>query len=206
MARGILSLFLFAFFFLSSVLAEVESVNYYDDIRGVSLAPLRTLLQNDEYVCSKKKPCKNGACCGKSGHCGFGKKYCGTTGKSPNDACWSNCDAHAECGKDAKKPGTKCPLNVCCSEYGFCGTTEEFCGDGCQSNCKQPGSGASDGNVQERIIGYYEAWNHDKSCMGMKIHQIPVESLTHVNCMRLKSLFLLPHLLFSGKYQSTNEE
>ncbi|PLN83775.1 glycosyl hydrolases family 18-domain-containing protein [Aspergillus taichungensis] len=181
MARGILSLLIFAFVFLSSVLAEVESVDYYDNIRGVSLAPLRTLLQNDEYVCSKKKPCKNGACCGKSGHCGFGKKYCGTTGKSPNDACWSNCDAHAECGKDAKKPGTKCPLNVCCSEYGFCGTTEEFCGEGCQNNCKQPGSGASDGNVQERIIGYYEAWNHDKSCMGMKIHQIPVESLTHVN-------------------------
>jgi len=23
----------------------------------------------------------------------------------------------------------KCPLNVCCSKFGFCGTTEEFCGN-----------------------------------------------------------------------------
>lgn len=22
-----------------------------------------------------------------------------------------------------------CPLNVCCSKFGFCGTTEDFCGD-----------------------------------------------------------------------------
>ncbi|KAL4783534.1 hypothetical protein BJX76DRAFT_368377 [Aspergillus varians] len=155
--------------------------------RATVLAPQRignqglSLLRDDDYTCDKDNPCSNGACCGKSGNCGFGDTYCGTTGKSPNDDCWSNCDAHAECGKDAKKPGTKCPLNVCCSEFGFCGTTEEFCSSGCQSNCKQPDSGASSGNVQERIIGYYEAFKHDKSCQGMTIKQIPVESLTHVN-------------------------
>lgn len=58
-------------------------------------------------------------------------------------------------------------------EFGFCGMTEEFCtggsGDkkGCQSNCDQPGSSASGGDVQSRIIGYYESWAHDRSCNGM---------------------------------------
>ncbi|KAF7618668.1 hypothetical protein AFLA_000319 [Aspergillus flavus NRRL3357] len=46
----------------------------------------------------------------------------------------SNCDARAECGKYASTPNTKCPLNNCCSEFGFCGTTSEFCTAECQSN------------------------------------------------------------------------
>ena len=51
--------------------------------------------------------------------------------------------------------------------------TDEFCDKGtddepgCQSNCDQPGSGASGGDVQSRIIGYYEAWAHDRKCQGM---------------------------------------
>lgn len=51
--------------------------------------------------------------------------------------------------------------------------TEEFCKKdkdkkkGCQSNCDQPGSGASDGDVQSRVIGYYESWAHDRKCSGM---------------------------------------
>jgi len=115
-----------------------------------------------------------GACCSKkTGYCNYGPDACGTNGQSPNDVCWSNCDAHAECGKYAKVAGAKCPLNVCCSQYGFCGMTDEFCkkGDdpdtGCQSNCDQPGSGSSGGDVQSRVIGYYEAWAHDRSCNGM---------------------------------------
>lgn len=65
--------------------------------------------------------------------------------------------------------------------------TEEFCtkgsGDkkGCQSNCNQPGSGASGGDVQSRIIGYYESWAHDRSCNGMDFKDIPVGALTHLN-------------------------
>lgn len=43
-------------------------------------------------------------------------RYCGTSGISPNEVCWSNCDAKAECGKNAKVPGQKCPLNVCCGK------------------------------------------------------------------------------------------
>jgi hypothetical protein len=147
-------------------------------------------LADDPYVCSEDKPCGNGACCGKTGNCGYGEDYCGTNGESPNDVCWSNCDAHAECGRHADPPGKTCPLNVCCSQYGFCGTTSEFCDEGendddgnptgCQSNCDQPSSGAADGDVQKRIIGYYEVWNHNKMCINMGIDDIPVESITHL--------------------------
>ncbi|RFN52992.1 glycoside hydrolase family 18 protein [Fusarium flagelliforme] len=141
---------------------------------------------DDPYACGQNKPCSNHACCGKNGVCGYGPNFCGTSGKSPNDKCWSNCDAHAECGRFAKTKGQLCPLNVCCSEYGFCGMTSEFCkeskekGKGCQSKCQQPGSGSSSGDVQKRVIGYYEAWNYKKKCIGMSMEDIPVNSLTHI--------------------------
>ncbi|KAF2737441.1 hypothetical protein EJ04DRAFT_430966, partial [Polyplosphaeria fusca] len=136
----------------------------------------------EDYSCSESKPCSNGACCSKkSGFCNYGPDACGTNGQSPNDACWSNCDAHAECGQFAKVPGQTCPLNVCCSKYGFCGldTGGEFCGTGCQSNCNQPDSGGSHGDVQNRVIGYYEAWARDRQCSGMPFDKIPSGSMTH---------------------------
>lgn len=111
-----------------------------------------------------------GACCSKvTGYCNYGPEACGTNGQSPNDVCWSNCDAKAACGRYADPPGKTCPLNVCCSEWGFCGidSGQEFCSSKCQSNCAQPGSGGSGGNVQNRIIGYYEAWNVESKCAGM---------------------------------------
>jgi len=109
---------------------------------------------------------------------GYGPASCGTDDQSPNDKCWSNCDAKAECGQYAKTPGQGCPLNVCCSEFGFCGMTDEFCGKGCQSHCDQPGSGGSQGDVQSRIIGYYEAFAHDRTCSGMTFQNIPIGSIT----------------------------
>ena len=66
----------------------------------------------DDYSCGPGNPCSNSACCGASGYCGYGSTYCGT-------GCISNCDATAECGKDAKVSGITCPLNTCCSQYGF---------------------------------------------------------------------------------------
>jgi chitinase len=60
---------------------------------------------------------------------------------------------------------------------------EDFCKKGpdsttgCQSDCDQPGSGASGGDVQSRVIGYYEAWAHDRTCSGMDFDQIPVSGL-----------------------------
>ncbi|KAI0572128.1 Glycosyl hydrolases family 18 protein [Pyrenophora tritici-repentis] len=155
---------------------------------GVDLFP-RSLepRAEDDYSCSESKPCKNGACCPKAtGYCNYGEKYCGTNGQSPNEVCWSNCDAKAECGRDAAVPGKKCPLNVCCSAFGFCGMTDEFCQKGtkeepgCQSNCEQPGSGSSGGDVQKKVIGYYEAWAHDRKCQGMDFKDIPTGTLTHL--------------------------
>lgn len=51
----------------------------------------------------------------------------------------------------------------------------------CQSDCAQPGSGSSGGNVQSRIIGYYEIWNWQKNCIGMHLQDIPVGSITHLH-------------------------
>lgn len=65
--------------------------------------------------------------------------------------------------------------------------TEDFCKETdnrnttCQSNCKQPGSGSSGGDVQSRLIGYYEAWNWKKNCIGMQLKDIPVSSITHLH-------------------------
>ncbi|KAL3453554.1 hypothetical protein BJX65DRAFT_302452 [Aspergillus insuetus] len=154
---------------------------------SASFSIQRTADPDDPYSCSENDPCGNGACCARTGVCGYGEDYCGTSGDSgPNDVCWSNCDAKAECGRHSDPPGKECPLNVCCSQYGFCGMTDEFCRltddplESCQSNCDQPESGGSNGDVQKRIIGYYEAWNHKKRCIGMNIQDIPVTSLTHI--------------------------
>lgn len=178
------SFFVF-FLFLSQlccVQASRHSHNHWDS--AVSIEPHQFLSARTDatFSCNTDNPCDNGACCARSGFCGYGPKYCGTNDKSPNDICWSNCDARAECGQHAKTTGQTCPLNVCCSQYGFCGTTAEFCGDGCQSNCTQPSSGAKQGDVQKRLIGYYESWVVGRKCAGMEINAIPVESLTHVNC------------------------
>ncbi|OHW96641.1 glycosyl hydrolases family 18 protein [Colletotrichum incanum] len=140
------------------------------------------LLGRQVTRCSETKPCANGACCPKeTGWCNYGPNACGTTGVSPNDVCWSNCDAKAECGRYADPPGKECPLNVCCSPWGFCRMTEDFRKviddkeTSCQSNCDQPKSGASGSNIRNR-----EAWFHERSCNGMSIDDIPVGSLTHL--------------------------
>jgi len=88
-----------------------------DNSDDVSSSNVSLLMRRDDYSCGKGNPCSNGACCGASGYCGYGKTYCGA-------GCVSNCEAVAECGKDAVPSGKKCPLNTCCSQYGFCGTTQ----------------------------------------------------------------------------------
>ncbi|CEJ93482.1 hypothetical protein VHEMI09064 [[Torrubiella] hemipterigena] len=128
----------------------------------------------DDHSCGPNRPCRNGACCGESGWCGYSPKYCGT-------GCQSNCDAKAECGQYAAVPGSTCPLNVCCSEFGFCGTTQDFCSGGCQSNCPQPKPSVSPSNVQKRVVGYWEAWNSQHPCGTMSPGEIPVNYLTHLN-------------------------
>ncbi|KAH7173118.1 glycosyl hydrolases family 18-domain-containing protein [Fusarium flagelliforme] len=132
--------------------------------------------EDDPYACNATKPCSNGACCGKSGVCGFGPTYCGK-------GCTSNCTAKAECGRYANKGDEKCPLNVCCSEFGFCGTTKDFCTGKCQSNCGTPSvpAGKSTRPVREKVIAYYEAWSARRKCHSFQPSQIPIKSVTHVN-------------------------
>lgn len=142
---------------------------------------------DDDYTCAPDRPCANSACCPKASlECNYGEEACGTSGISPNDVCWSNCDAKSECGTNAKVPGQKCPLNVCCGKWGFCGMTDDYCEKedhgatgGCQSNCDQPGP-KDKADSQDRVVGYYEAWRADSACQGMGLNDIPVSSLTHL--------------------------
>ena len=94
----------------SSIVPQYVETSSLKGLRDISSNA--TLVRRDDYSCGPKNPCSNGACCGGSGYCGYGSTYCGA-------GCISNCDATAECGKDAKVPGTECPLNTCCSQYGF---------------------------------------------------------------------------------------
>lgn len=98
------------------------------------------LFRRDDYSCSASRPCKNGACCGGSGFCGYGWSllispwahelpihqllthstvwvrtftYRALTGPTYCGAgCLSNCNATAECGQYAKEVNATCALNV----------------------------------------------------------------------------------------------
>lgn len=93
---------------------------------------------------SPSKPCKIG-CCGKNNVCGLGPDYCAA------ENCTSTCDAKSDCDPgwgSEWSTAEKCPLNVCCSKYGFCGTTSDFCGD---TKVKEPS--CSGNTVQQRVVG-----------------------------------------------------
>lgn len=94
----------------SSVISarDIEEPGFADNSHLVNAS----LIRREDYTCSASAPCSNGACCGASGFCGYGPTYCGS-------GCVSQCDATAECGKYASDAGKKCPLNVCCSQYGM---------------------------------------------------------------------------------------
>jgi hypothetical protein len=132
------------------------------------------------FTCTSDDPCKVG-CCSKSGSCGFGPDWCAP------DNCVGTCNATAECGQYAAEKGLECPLNVCCSRWGFCGTTEEFCQTGsnknesCQSNCAQPERKKCPSSWRKRRIGYYETWADGRSCDSFRPEDIPVHAFTHIN-------------------------
>lgn len=132
------------------------------------------------FSCTAEEPCKVG-CCSKEGSCGFGPDWCSA------DNCIGTCDAKAECGEYAEKPGSDCPLNVCCSRWGFCGTTEEFCKisdkkeESCQSNCGSPDRKKCDSSWRKRRIAYYESWAATRECDSFRPEDIPVKALTHIN-------------------------
>ncbi|KAE8361527.1 glycoside hydrolase [Aspergillus caelatus] len=126
----------------------------------------------DTY-CSADVPCEIG-CCGKNNVCGLGPDYCA------KDKCINNCDAKAECNPgdwDNKYiNATTCPLNVCCSKFGFCGTTEEFCGD---KTVSRPSCDASSQQIT-RVIGYYNSAAATRPCGGMIPQAIPQGVYSHL--------------------------
>jgi chitinase len=77
---------------------------------------LRKRSMNDLPVgaCAPGIPCVNGACCSNTGVCSFAPSSCASAN------CISNCNATAPCGEYALPSEATCPLNVCCSQYGFC--------------------------------------------------------------------------------------
>ncbi|EAU33975.1 conserved hypothetical protein [Aspergillus terreus NIH2624] len=132
---------------------------------------------------------------------------CTSKGNTPMPAAISN----AVCG--LQTPGTKkpkgdftgfnltklnpCPLNACCSGWGFCGTTMEFCTEspadtgapgafksgmnGCISNC---GTNIMNNNEKPKFfrrVTYYEAYNMDRDCLNMDVREINDDDLTHVH-------------------------
>ncbi|KAM5484998.1 putative chitinase [Microsporum audouinii] len=99
------------------------------------------------------------------------------------DDCVNNCDQKAECNAgwpDSKwSTAEKCPLNVCCSKFGFCGTTKDFCGE--DNAVKRPSCDIS-GTQIKRVIGYYEGWSlTERSCYSMVPEKIPFGVYTYLN-------------------------
>jgi GH18 family chitinase len=98
------------------------------------------------------------------------------------DICVNNCDRKAECDPGGFGTGfvnaTKCPLNVCCSKFGFCGTTEEFCG---KNKVKRPSCGTAIKKSFSRVVGYYESWSESRSCNQFYPEDIPIGVYTHLN-------------------------
>ena len=101
-----------------------------------SLGPLHS--RDNSGQCSPGNLCPDGSCCNNDGGCGYGSENCGLGN------CSSNCrharvagifesqriesdpkigDATALCGKDSAGGKVSCPLNVCCSYYGYCGVS-----------------------------------------------------------------------------------
>ena len=103
-------------------------------------------------------------------------------------------DAKAACGPYAAAGDEKCPLNVCCSEFGFCGSTSEFCtwtnkDDSNYSSCntkyggcgdvKRPSCGGS--SVGKRNIGYYESWANTRACQQVAPEDLNLDGFTSMN-------------------------
>lgn len=62
-------------------------------------------------TCNSDTPCKNGACCGSNGLCGYSPTEYGA-------GCSSNCNSKAQCGQYGTPGHQNGPLNVCCSQFG----------------------------------------------------------------------------------------
>lgn len=166
-------------------------------------------LQVASQRCNSTSPCEQG-CCSSYGYCGFGPDrklriplYHNslTFALDCGDGCISDCDRKSECNPGFGSEWAvkdKCPLNICCSEYGYCGVsggswvnmpsnlsanwqvqiqlTKEHCGD---RRVQQPTCSKNSGN--NRVVGYYEGWAPTRQCNSFRPEQIPVPLYTHIN-------------------------
>ncbi|KAK2735703.1 hypothetical protein FQN57_001152 [Myotisia sp. PD_48] len=143
-------------------------------------------------TCSKTENCKVG-CCSEWGNCGFGPDFCGKR-------CQSTCNAKSECGKYAPKGKDKCPLNVCCSEFGYVDQPyllpymlyfvkeAEFevsaaqlklsVGRVVRMGVRRSCGGSSANN---RYIGYFQSWNYQYRCDTVSPSDINTGLWTHLN-------------------------
>ena len=104
-------------------------------------------------------------------------------------------NAKAQCGPYAPQDSQKCPLNVCCSEFGYCGSTKDFCTwdnpkdplypkcdtkyGGC-GDAPKPSCGSGSG-VGKRNIGYYESWANTRKCQKVAPEDLNLDGFTHIN-------------------------
>lgn len=99
------------------------------------------------------------------GHPWKGDKICLSSGRPPRPTP----NPQAQCGPQAPgdKYNSECPLNACCSEYGFCGLTDEFCKTkdsltgapgttGCLSNCGMPSLSSGESSNSWTSVSYFD--------------------------------------------------
>ncbi|KAI1373922.1 glycoside hydrolase superfamily [Hypoxylon crocopeplum] len=169
-------------FLLYTVFAQLDSNEI--EIQSSQLtafalgAGIQAADEEPDYTCDASNLCKLG-CCGSvdpttgKGVCGMGPDFCG-------EGCISTCNEKSECdpgwGMQWSNAST-CPLNVCCSAFGFCGTTQDFCAGKTVASPQCSGGTSAD----QKLIGYYEGWNLARPCGTMTPEDIPLGWYTHIN-------------------------
>ncbi|KAJ4129266.1 hypothetical protein NW768_007801 [Fusarium equiseti] len=144
----------------------------------------------------------------------LGQPICLSKGKNPMPMAI----AGAVCGP--QKPGSRkpssaktgwdlagmnpCPLNACCSGYGFCGITSEFCTNttakgaapgtsaqntpGCIGNCGTNIVGNTKKPAKFLNVGYFQGYNLGRPCLNMDVTKLP----------EIKTAYTHIHFAFAG--------
>ncbi|KAB5588844.1 hypothetical protein CTheo_7709 [Ceratobasidium theobromae] len=89
-----------------------------------------------------------------------------------------------QCGP-ASPGNATCPLNACCSAFGYCGVTPEFCepatnGEPCISNCRQPTLPSCPTSQLQRKVGYFAGWINRAKCDQFWSKQVNPTHYTHI--------------------------
>jgi GH18 family chitinase len=97
-----------------------------------------------------------------------------------------------------------CPLNACCSGYGFCGITSDFCTNttvkgaapgtsqvntpGCIGNCGTKIVGNTKKPAKFLNVGYFQGYNLGRPCLNMDVTKLP----------EIKTAYTHIHFAFAG--------